>query len=616
MELRVFSDIWSKEINLSFSYAGTIYETEESTMCGIVGYVGSRSAQQVLYSSLAKLEYRGYDSSGIAIRGSGITINKDCVRVNQLEAKSISLEGSIGIGHTRWATHGHPSALNSHPHMDCTGKIAVVHNGVISNYVHLREQLSGEGHRFTSETDTEVIPHLIEKHYHGNLEEAVNKTLSLLEGSYAIAVIHEDESKIVVARRDSPLVLGVGLNENFIASDVPALLDYTNRVIFMENGDIAVLQGTDLVIRNNGVVVNRECKTIQWTARDIQKYGYEHFMLKEINEQPRIMRDHISLNGNGVWPDITNNKGILIVACGSSYHAGCIGSYILEEILNIHSSVVFASEFNYRTHFPIPDKAILITQSGETADVLLAMRRLKDMGCKCIVITNVQNSTASRMADEVVYMNAGPEISVAATKSFLTQVMIMYRLALHYQHDAMYDGLRKEMYYIPEKIQEILENREQILNCANHLATVDDVFFIGRGLNYPIAQEGALKLKEISYIHAEAIEAGELKHGTLALMESGTPVIAVTAPDQTCTAMLTSIKEVKARSAHVIGLGNKSSLELQQQSDEMITVPDTHPLLSPILNTVALQLLAYYTARRKNCPIDYPRNLAKSVTVE
>lgn len=585
-------------------------------MCGIVGYVGNRSAQQILFSSLEKLEYRGYDSSGIAIRGSGIMVNKDCVRVNQLVARSIKLEGHIGIGHTRWATHGRPSALNSHPHLDCTGKIAVVHNGVISNYQSLREMLINEGHRFTSETDTEVIPHLIEKYYAGNLEEAVSASINLLEGSYAIAVINEEESKIVIARKDSPLVIGLGLNENFVASDVPALLDYTNRMIFLENGDVAVLQGTDLVIRNKGLPVNRECKTIQWTSRDIQKYGFEHFMLKEIHEQPRIIRDYISLNGNGVWPDISNNKGILIVACGSSYHAGCVGAYILEEILNIRATVVLASEFNYRIHFHVPEKAILITQSGETADVLLALRRLKDAGTKCIVITNVPNSTASRMADEVMYMNAGPEISVAATKSFLTQVMILYRLALHYRHDSSYEELQKEMYYLPEKIQDILENREQILECAGHLAKSEDAFFIGRGLNYPIAQEGALKLKEISYIHAEACEAGELKHGTLALMENGTPVIAVTAPDQTCTAMLTSIKEVKARSAHVIGLGNKSSMDIFRQSDEIITVPDTHPLLSPILNTVALQLLAYYTARNKNCPIDFPRNLAKSVTVE
>ncbi len=585
-------------------------------MCGIVGYVGKRSAQQILFSSLAKLEYRGYDSSGVAIRGSGIMVNKDCVRVNQLEARSVALEGSIGIGHTRWATHGHPSALNSHPHLDCTGRIAVVHNGVISNYQILRELLISEGHRFTSETDTEVIPHLIEKYYGGNLEEAVNIAIEKLEGSFAIAVIDESESKIVVARKDSPLVIGLGDNENFVASDVPALIDYTNRVIFLENGDIAILQGTDLQIRNKGAAVSREITTIQWTIRDIQKYGYEHFMLKEIHEQPRIMRDHISLNGNGTWPDISSNAGILIVACGSSFHAGCVGAYILEEILNLRAAAVLASEFNYRTHFPAPEKAILITQSGETADVLLALTRLKKLGSRCIVITNVPNSTASRMADEVVYMNAGPEISVAATKSFLTQVMIMYRLALHFQHSAVFDELRKEMLLIPEKLQYILENREQIITCANNLAKANSAFFIGRGLNFPIACEGALKLKEISYIHAEACEAGELKHGTLALMENGTPVIAVTAPDQTCTAMITSIKEVKARYAHVIGVGNKSSMDICQQSDEVITVPDTHPLLSPILNTVALQLLAYYTARRRNCPIDFPRNLAKSVTVE
>lgn len=585
-------------------------------MCGIVGYVGKRSAQQILFSSLAKLEYRGYDSSGVAIRGSGIMVNKDCIRVNQLEAKSINLEGTIGIGHTRWATHGHPSALNSHPHLDCTGRIAVVHNGVISNYQRLKDLLVSEGHRFTSETDTEVIPHLIEKYYQGNLEQAVGIAIEKLEGSYAIAVIDENESKIVVARRDSPLVIGLGENENFVASDVPALLDFTNRVIFLENGDTAILQGTELQILNKGIPVKRDFKTIEWAARDIQKFGYEHFMLKEIHEQPRIMRNHISLNGNGTWPDLCSNMGILIVACGSSYHAGCVGAYILEEILNLPATTVLASEFNYRLHFPAPEKAILITQSGETADVLLALARLKKMGSKCIVITNVPNSTASRLADEVIYMNAGPEISVAATKSFLTQVMILYRLALHFQHSVIFDDLRREMLLIPEKMQYILENREPILSCANNLAKSNNAFFIGRGLNFPIAKEGALKLKEISYIHAEACEAGELKHGPLALMENNTPVIAVTGPDQTQAAMITSIKEVKARSAYVIGVGTRNSNEVKEQSDEYLNVPDTHPLLSPILNTVALQLLAYYTARRKNCPIDFPRNLAKSVTVE
>lgn len=586
-------------------------------MCGIVGYIGKKRAQQIVFSSLAKLEYRGYDSSGIAVRGSGITVTKDCVRVSELETKSTPLEGTIGIGHTRWATHGRPVALNSHPHMDCTGKIAVVHNGVITNYQYLREKLSEEGHTFTSDTDTEVIPHLIEKYYRGNLEEAVTLASYELEGSYAIAVITEDESKMVVARRDSPLVIGIGDGEYFVASDVPALLDFTNRVVFMENGDIGILQRDNFQILNKNEVVKRNYKTIGWTSQDIQKSGFEHFMLKEIHEEPRVVRNTIAANNlRDSWPDIFCDKGILIIACGSSYHAGCVGGRIIEDLLNVPVVVMFASEFNYRMHYPAPEKTILITQSGETADVLLAMRKLKEQGSKCLVVTNVTDSSASRLADEVIYIDAGPEISVAATKSFTAQLVIMYQLALHYQTGIEFNGLRDELRLLPAQLQFLLDNQERITDCAHRLAQASNAFFIGRGLNFPIAQEGALKLKEISYIHAEACAAGELKHGPLALLETDTPVIAITAPDQTYTAMLTSIKEVKARGAWVISIGTRSSLELLKESDEVLHVPDVHPLLSPVLYTTVLQLLAYHTARERNCPIDFPKNLAKSVTVE
>lgn len=586
-------------------------------MCGIVGYIGKRRAQQLVFSSLAKLEYRGYDSSGIAVRGSGITVNKDCVRVSELEAKSAPLEGTIGIGHTRWATHGRPVAPNSHPHMDCTGKIAVVHNGVITNYQHLKDKLIEEGHIFTSETDTEVIPHLIEKYYRGNLEEAVTMASYELEGSYAIAVITEDESKMVVARRDSPLVIGIGDSEYFVASDVPALLDFTNRVVFMENGDIGILQRDNLKILNNNKIIKRDYKTIGWTIQDIQKSGFEHFMLKEIHEEPRVVRNTIAANNlRDSWPDIFSDKGMLIIACGSSYHAGCVGGRIIEDLLNIPTVVMFASEFNYRLRYPAPEKALLITQSGETADVLLAMRKLKEQGSKCLVVTNVTDSSASRLADEVIYIDAGPEISVAATKSFTAQLVIMYQLALHYQTGPEFNGLRDELRLLPARLQFLLDNQEQIKDCAHWLAKASNAFFIGRGLNFPIAQEGALKLKEISYIHAEACAAGELKHGPLALLETDTPVIAVTAPDQTYTAMLTSIKEVKARGARVISIGTLGSSELLKESDEVLRIPDVHPLLSPVLYTTILQLLAYHTARERNCPIDFPKNLAKSVTVE
>ena len=589
-------------------------------MCGIVGYIGGKRAQQVLFSSLARLEYRGYDSSGIAIRGSGITVSKDCIRVNELEKICVPLGGTVGIGHTRWATHGRPSACNSHPHLDCTGKIAVVHNGVITNYNELQEKLIAEGHKIISETDTEVIPHLIEKYYHGNLEKAVELTLNELEGSYAIAVIAEDERKIVVARKDSPLVLGIGEDEYYIASDIPALLQFTDRVMYLENGDIAVIQDSSLKVLNKDNIVDREEQHVCWTCEDTQKDGFEHFMLKEIHEQPRVVNNTMTANDfDTLWSQSEIPKSLLVVACGSSYHAGCVGEHIFEELLGIPVAVKLASELNYRIRHPIPAEIIFITQSGETADILQAMKKAKESGCQCIVITNAPNSSASRLADKVLYINAGPEISVAATKSFVAQLIIMYQLALCFQaksHEPAEDSLWDEIRCLPDKIQSILDQQHKIIACASRLAEANNAFFIGKGINFPIAQEGALKLKEISYIHAEACAAGELKHGPLALLETGTPIIAIISTDRTNTAMLTSVKEVKARGAYVIGLGNESCPELSRQSDEAIIVPDTHPLLSPVLNTVALQLLAYHTARRRNCPIDFPRNLAKSVTVE
>lgn len=589
-------------------------------MCGIVGYIGGKRAQEVLFSSLARLEYRGYDSSGIAVGGSGITVSKDCLRVNELEKKCVPLGGTVGIGHTRWATHGRPSACNSHPHLDCTGKIAVVHNGVITNYYDLQKKLIAEGHKFISETDTEVIPHLIEKYYHGNLEEAVELASNELEGSYAIAVITEHERKIVVARKDSPLVLGIGENEYYVASDISALLQFTDRVMFLENGDIAVIQDSGLKVRNKDNVVDREYQHVCWTCEDTQKCGFEHFMLKEIHEQPRVIYDTLIANDlDKLLSQFQVPRSLLVVACGSSYHAGCVGEHIFEELLGIPVAVKLASELNYRNRYPVPAEAIFITQSGETADILQAMKKLKELGSQCLVITNAPNSSASRLADKVLYINAGPEISVAATKSFVAQLIIMYQLALYFQAKSCEptdDSLWGEIRRLPDKIQSILDQQYKIIACASRLAEANNAFFIGKGINFPIAQEGALKLKEVSYIHAEACAAGELKHGPLALLETGTPVIAITAADRTNTAMLTSIKEVKARDAYVIGLGTESSIENGKLTDEVLTVPDTHPLLSPVLNTVVLQLLAYHTARKRNCPIDFPRNLAKCVTVE
>lgn len=590
-------------------------------MCGIVGYIGHQPAQAVLFSSLERLEYRGYDSSGIAVRGSGITVEKNSVRISELQKITHPHPGTVGIGHTRWATHGIPSALNSHPHMDCTGKIAVVHNGVITNHQSLSNQLKAEGHRFLSETDTEVIPHLIEKFYvSGQLEYAVSRALKEVEGSYAIAVITEDERKLVVARQDSPLVIGIGNHEYFIASDVPALLEYTDRVIFLENGDIGILQDSGMQVINNGETVIRTVQNVCWKNEDARKNGFEHYMIKEICEQPRVIRDTLIANDfNHLWPGRTLPSSLLIVACGTSYHAGCVGEHVLEELTGIPVTVKLASEINYRPHYPAPPEAVFITQSGETADILQAMKRLKEKGTRCLVITNVPNSSASRLADQVLLICAGPEISVAATKSFLGQLMVLYQLALYLYERRPENGwgsLHREMAQLPGKVQSILDNRQPVIDCAVKLAGSQHAFFIGRGSNYAIAQEGALKLKEISYIHAEACPAGELKHGPLALLEHDSPVIAVTSPGFALTAMLTSIKEVKARDAYVVAVGNEYTTELWQEADDVLTVPDTNPLLSPVLNTVILQLLAYYTARIRHCPIDFPRNLAKSVTVE
>jgi glucosamine--fructose-6-phosphate aminotransferase (isomerizing) len=589
-------------------------------MCGIVGYIGKKPAQEILFSSLSRLEYRGYDSSGIAVRGSGITLEKDCVRVNQLQAKSVPHHGTVGIGHTRWATHGCPSARNSHPHLDCTGRIAVVHNGVITNYQDLRRRLIEEGHVFISDTDTEVIPHLIEKYYRGNLEKAVSQTLDDLEGSYAIGIIVEDERKLIAVRKDSPLVIGVADGEYYLASDVPALLDYTNRVVFLENGDIAVLGDEGLHIYNRDSEVARDQQTVRWTSEDIGKCGFEHHMLKEIYEQPRVVQDTLAVNDfSKLWPGSSNPGSLLIVACGSSYHAGCIGKHVLEELLGIPVAVKHAAELNCRVHYSVPDRAIFITQSGESADVLQAMKKFKEAGTRCLVISNVPNSSACRLADEVLYTCAGPEICVAATKSFVAQLITMYRLGFYLQgksHGGEAALLQEELDSLPHKIKAVLDRQQQTIECAHRLAESKNAFYIGRGLNLPIALERALKLKEISYIHAEACAAGELKHGPLALLETKTPVVAITSHDRTYSAMLTSIKEVKARNAHVIGIGVETCSDLKEYADEVLTVPDTHPLLSPVLNTVVVQLLAYHAARKLNCPIDFPRNLAKSVTVE
>jgi len=594
-------------------------------MCGIVGYIGEKRAHPILLNSLCKLEYRGYDSCGIAVSAGGIEVYKDTVRVKALEKALSPIEGTMGIGHTRWATHGEPSKVNAHPHCDCTGRIAVVHNGVINNFQSLREQLASEGHILSSHTDTEVIPHLIEKYYEGDLEKAVELALRDVEGSYAIIVLMADEPKLVAARKDSPLIVGIGDREHFIASDVPAILDYTGRVIYLEDGDIAVVTAGNLEVKRDGVKVAREEHKILWMVEDAQKAGYEHFMIKEIHEQPKVIRDTLAEYISAAEPaaDLTLAGGMsledmLILACGTSYHAALIGKYIIEGLVKIPVRVELASEFNYGGQASARNKAIVITQSGETADSLKTIKRLKEGGCQVIVITNVVGSTASRIADQTVFTRAGPEISVAATKSFLAQLIALYWLALPYSKVDIrrLDDLVMELRQLPVKVQQVLDNEAVISDCARQLSGFDNVFYIGRGINYPVALEGALKLKEISYIHAEGYAAGELKHGPFALLGSSMPVVAVVARDNTYEAMLTGIKEIKARKSPVLALAGEGDDAIGGLADSVITVPQVDPLFSPVVNAVVLQLLAYYVAKQRGCSIDFPRNLAKSVTVE
>ncbi|MFC1967893.1 glutamine--fructose-6-phosphate transaminase (isomerizing) [Chloroflexota bacterium] len=595
-------------------------------MCGIVGYIGARAAQPILINSLKRLEYRGYDSCGLALQRDGIQMYKDAGRMEKLKQLLPQNDSTIGIGHTRWATHGKPSAINAHPHPDCSGKIAVVHNGVIDNFQKLREMLEAEGHRFTSETDTEVIPHLIEKYYGGNLEGAVRAALNHIEGSYALIVLHSDCPQLVVARQDSPLIVGVGDRENLIASDVPAVLDCTDRVIYLEDGDLGVITGDVAIItsREKGVV-RREVHHISWSIEDAEKAGYEYFMLKEIHEQPKAIHNTLRGRISAIEPIVDLGiegdpmlADILLVACGTSYHAALVGKYVLERLTGIPVRVELASEFNY-SHTVIGQTwTIGITQSGETADTLRALKRAKDLGCRTLAVTNVVGSSATRIADESLYIGAGPEISVAATKSFVAQLVALYLLALsratidRASKKSFIEGLR----LLPNKVQQILDDDSRIAQCGKYLSQYDHAFFIARGLNFPVALEGALKLKEIAYIHAEGYAAGELKHGPLALLTTNTPVIAIATRDNTYETLLANIKEIKAREAPVIALAEEGDEMVGTFVDWVITIPKVNSLFSPVANSVALQLLAYYAAKERGCPVDMPRNLAKSVTVE
>ncbi len=594
-------------------------------MCGIVGYVGEQEAQSILVNCLKRLEYRGYDSCGLALLGAGIQVRKDAGRIGALEKNLGPNACRAGIGHTRWATHGKPSLVNAHPHADCAGSIAVVHNGVIENFLQLREQLTAEGHTFLSETDTEVLAHLLEKYYEGDLVQALSRTLNDVAGSYALAAVHADREEIAVARKDSPLIIGIGDRENLVASDVTAVLDYTDRVLYLEDGDIALLTMDSVTISSAGKPVDRAEHRIPWSLEEAQKAGYDHFMVKEIHEQPGVIRRTFAGYVSALEPQIDLGiaidgafDNILILACGTSYHSALVGKHVIQRLSHIPVSVELASEFNYSDAVVGKTLVIVISQSGETADCTKALKKARELGCHTLVITNVVGSSATRIADDVLYITAGPEISVAATKTFVAQLIMLYLFGLaHSDLDSRARGhLIAELRQLPDRVREILDHEGEIAKIGKYLAAYENAFFVARGLNFPIALEAALKVKEIAYIHAEGYAAGELKHGPFALLTPQTPVIAIAARDNTYDTLLANIKEIKARESPVIAIAEEGDDEIEKYVDFIIRVPAVDPLFSPVINTVAVQLLAYYTARERGCDIDMPRNLAKSVTVE
>jgi len=596
-------------------------------MCGIVGYIGENDATPILLRALKRLEYRGYDSAGLVVIGDGLSYYKDKGMIDSLMQTLPKISGKVGLGHTRWATHGKPSKENAHPFLDCKGKIALIHNGIIENHMELRKQLIEEGHKFTSETDTEAMVHLIEKHYNGDIEKAVRESLKQVHGSYAIAVIHADEKdKIIAARNESPLVIGIGGGENFIASDVAALLDYTNEVAYVMDNEIVKLtkQGFEITTIK-GESVSRTTETVNWTVEDAEKGGYKHYMLKEIFEQPNAIHDSLL----GRIPDLTLNgfldgnfNTIKIIACGTSYHAGLIGKYVFESFSKVPVVVEMGSEYRYSEPVYENTLVVLITQSGETADTLAAAKEAKRRGSMTIAITNVVGSSITREVDYTFYTRAGPEIGVAATKTFTTQLVALYILGITLgliKRTLEYDRIREltsTLRKLSRYVQSVLDDTEHIENCALTMKNATDVFYIGRNINYPTALEGALKFKEISYIHAEGYPAGELKHGPLALLTPRTPVVAIAPKDHTYEKMLGNISEVSARGSPVIAIGYQEDTELEKVADHVIYVPEVPALFSPIPITVVVQLLAYYVARDRKCSIDKPRHLAKSVTVE
>jgi glutamine---fructose-6-phosphate transaminase (isomerizing) len=599
-------------------------------MCGIIGYIGEKKCVPILIEGLKKLEYRGYDSSGICIlEKENLEIVKKEGRISELEKQPelFNFEGTIGIAHTRWATHGKPNQTNSHPHFDCKKEIAIVHNGIIENYETLKKVLISENHEISSETDSEIIAHLIEKFYENNLEEAVTKTLNLIEGTFGLCVLSKNEKKIIVARRGSPLIIGVGEGEMFVASDIPAILEHTNKINYLNDNEIAILTKNNYEIKKlDGEIVDKKINEIKWTIEKLEKGNFKHFMLKEIFEQPeviqntirgRIKEDSLKLTLN---LDFKKIERIILTACGTSWHSALIGKYLIEKYAKMPVEVDYASEFRYRN--PLikeNDLIIALSQSGETADTLAALHEAKEKGAKTMGIVNVVGSTITREVDSGIYLHAGPETGVASTKAFTSQVVSLVLLALYIRQEKGIENenyLLSEIKFIPEKIKKVLGETEKIKEIAEKFKHSSNFLYFGRGINFPVALEGALKLKEISYIHAEGYPAAEMKHGPIALIDEEMPVVFLATKSVLSTKLLSNIEEVKARGGRIIAIVSNGNESVKRFADYLIEVPETIEELSPVLNVVALQLLAYYIADFRGLDVDKPRNLAKSVTVE
>lgn len=611
-------------------------------MCGIIGYIGSNNALPMLIDGLKRLEYRGYDSSGIAILRDGIIhLQKKVGKVTELEkvAPLKEYSGSIGIGHTRWATHGEPSDVNAHPHMSNDGTIAMIHNGIIENYHTIKTKLEKLGYKFKSATDTEALVHLIQemKKVSGDLETAVRLALRQVDGTYGIAVISSQEpDKIIAARKGSPLIIGVGVNEHYVASDAAAIIPYTRQVVYLEDGEIAVLTNASFETKTiDNVEKIKQIHEVTFDIEEIEKGGYDHFMLKEIMEQPETLRNamrgrvllnegNAKLSGlNDVTLLLENAQRIIITACGTSWHAGLVGEYMLEQYAKVPVEVEYASEFRYRNPIIKPtDVLFLISQSGETADTLAALREAKKKGASVLGVCNVVGSTIARESQGGVYIHAGPEIGVASTKAFSSQLVVLSLVTLMISHqrksvsDETLKTMCKELLELPSKVEQILKDTTKIEKIAEEFKTSNNFLYLGRGYNFPVALEGALKLKEISYIHAEGYPAAEMKHGPIALIDENMPVVVIATKDSTYEKIISNIQEVKARKGKVIAIANDGDDHIDTLADYVIKVPQTLDMLSPILNVIPLQLLSYFIAVKRGCNVDQPRNLAKSVTVE